>query len=82
MNSEAIGTGEILDAVEAALDDDETDAFEGGVHPSTVADRLSVSEGAAQSHMSELANRGELRRVDGINPETTQPRTSYLPTDD
>jgi|GEM_PF-6371369 len=72
---------DILDTVAAALADDEADALAGGVDPSTVAERMGVSTNAAVENMVRLAEWGDLRRVDGINPETLQPRTSYLPTE-
>lgn len=54
----------------------------GGVHSTTVAERLDVSHTHARRRLNRLVQEGELVRVWGINPETSLPRAGYLtPTD-
>jgi hypothetical protein len=80
MNARAIGDGELLDAVEAAIEDGETDLLEGGVHATTVADRLGIERHTARERLVQLAERGDLREVHGADPETLRGRLSFLPT--
>lgn len=81
MNVKAIGDGEILDAVAAAIEDGETDILDDGVHPTTVADRLGIKRYTAREHLVDLAEQGELREVYGADPETLRGRASFLPAD-
>jgi biotin operon repressor len=76
-----IDDAEILEVVDAALAEGNTDLLDGGVHASTVAERLGYDRSSISTHLRQLEERGELVRVNGIDPETLEPRTSFLPAD-
>ena len=70
-----------LDAVRDALAAGETDALEGGVPRESVADRLDITPTSAGKRLTQLADEGLLRVVQGVDPETYHPRRSFLPVD-
>lgn len=69
---------EIIEAVREAFQEGETDLVDGGVHPSTVADRVDIETSTAHHRCRELAADGELVKCRGADPETWRVRTSYV----
>ena len=72
---------EVLAAVRDAVDAGETDLLDGGVTIESVAKRTGHAVATAEHRLRELARDGKLVRVRGANPETYEPRWTYLPPD-
>lgn len=79
MRGRAVSDDELLAAVENALEAGETDGLDGGVHASTVADRLGIHQNVASTRLRACANAGLLEPVQGVAPDSARPRVSYLP---
>ena len=71
-----------IEAVEEALEDGCTDAAEGGVSPTEIAIRVDGDLDSVRRHLRRLVKDGQLEQVQGANPDTLRPRTSYLPKND
>lgn len=73
---------DVLDAIEAAVEDGATDALAGGVPLPEIARRLDVTLKSNQLRRSlaTLEGDGEVVQVWGVNPDTGYSRQSYLPT--
>lgn len=71
-----------LEAVEDALEDGCTDIAEGGVPPQEIADRVDGDLKSVRRHLRRLVKAGKLEQVNGANPDTLRPRTSYFPNND
>ena len=67
-----------IDAIRKAFEEKDIDSGEGGVHPTTVADRLDISLSRTYTRLQRLANEDRLVVVSGINLETMSPRKSYV----
>lgn len=78
-SSPPLSDDDIVAAVEQALEDGERDLCAGGVAPPVVAERVGLKESWVRERCSRLAEEGRLQAVDGVAPDTLQPRTGYLP---
>lgn len=70
---------EALAAVETILQDGDNDALAGGASVPAVAAELEISEDAANNRLVALQDQGQLVKVWGADPETGQPRKSFIP---
>lgn len=85
MSGMSEGSGELSDdefvaAIEAAVDDGERDLCAGGVAPPVLAARVGLEVSWVRKRCRHLADEGRLQAVDGVDAESLQPRTGYLPT--
>lgn len=71
---------ELVAAIEAALADGERDLCAGGVAPAVLAARVGLKESWVRERCNRLEEEGRLQAVDGVAPDTLQPRTGYLPS--
>ncbi len=73
---------EILDAVEAAVADGQTDLLAGGVPPVEVSERVGIAESTAEDRLHDLSDTPDLVAVWGAKPSPPyRPRRSYLPAE-
>jgi len=77
--TEQLTDEEILAAVHDALDAGERDLMAGGIPLQPVADRVPASRSWVHKRLCDLVDRGLLTAVYGADPETYEPRKSYLP---
>lgn len=70
---------EVMAVIEAKVAAGERDLMEGGVSSVAIAGELGISDGLAGEDLRRLMNQDDVARVRGVNPETLEPRPSYLP---
>ena len=73
--SEPVRDEEIIDAIEAALEDGEAIPY-GGVPTDAIADRTPLQISSVRKRCKRLTEEGELDRVVGV-PRNGRPRPSY-----
>ena len=69
---------EIVSAVREAFVDGEVDVVTGAVHPSTVAERTELSTSNAYWRCRQVAEKGLLEPVSGVDLRTRQTKIGYL----
>lgn len=70
-----------LGIIEDAIDDGQRDGVNGGIPMVEIAARSARTHCSVEHHVRSLMARGEAVMVWGVNPETGNPRESYLPSD-
>lgn len=71
---------EYVDIAETLYNQGVRDALGGGVPACAVADELDVWTNTAREQLQAGVEHGRLERVQGADPGTLQPRTSFIPT--
>lgn len=73
----------LIAVIGAATEEGVTDGLGGGVTPDDVQAALpeahELSQSRVKARLRDLADEGALERVEGIDPETLRPRSSYKP---
>lgn len=70
-----------LGIIEDAIADGQRDDMNGGIPMVEIASRSEHTHDGVEHHVRSLMKRGEVVMVWGVNPETGNPRESYLPSD-
>lgn len=82
MSSPKVSDDDLVEEIEAAVAEGERDLCAGGVAASVLADRLDRSVSQMRRRCRRLVEDGQLIAVDGVDRESLQPRTGYLPAPD
>ena len=82
-----VTSSQLLSVIESSIEDGDVDLARGGVHATTVSDRLERQFGidrepsTIREYLRQLEADGAIVRVRGLNPNSCTPRTSWLPAD-
>lgn len=80
--SEGVSDDELVAEIEAAIEDGDRDLCAGGVAVPVLAERLDRSLSHVRRRCNRLVEAGCLVAVDGVDRESWEPRTGYLPASD
>lgn len=77
--SEGHSDDDLVGEIEAAVEDGERDLCAGGVAVSVLAERLDRTPGQVRRRCKRLVETGRLIEADGVDRDSYQPRTGFLP---
>lgn len=78
---ESITDEDVLATLRELYESGRRDDLGGGVHPYRVADALEAAPRDIYRRLAELERAGAVESVQGVSPDSREPRTSYVPAE-